>query len=130
MITAITTNYDCGHAKVIIMTNFRRLPFSYNFLADPPRILSIRAVPSLMSVNISWNSTNNNTGIKILDYRVILVDTTTQQKREFNGINISNLYVTELKHNRTYVVKVQARNEDGYGWFKIKNFTTLEAGQT
>lgn len=130
MITAITTNYDCGHAKVIIMTKFRRLSFSYNFLADPPRILSIRAVPSLMSVNISWNSTNNNTGIKILDYRVILVDTTTQQKREFNGINISNLYVTELKHNRTYVVKVQARNEDGYGWFKIKNFTTLEAGQT
>lgn len=83
-----------------------------------------------MSVNISWNSTNNNTGIKILDYRVILVDTTTQQKQEFTGINISNLYVTELKHNRTYVVKVQARNEDGYGWFKIKNFTTLEAGQT
>ena len=96
--------------------------------ADPPRILSVSAVPSLIAVNISWNSTNDNTGVKILDYRILLIDTITQQQQEFTGVNVSRLYVTSLTHNRTYVIKVQARNEDGYGRFKSRNFTTLEAG--
>lgn len=84
----------------------------------------------MVSVNISWNSTNDNTGIKILDYRIILIDTMTNVPRMFNSsIKLLNLYVTKLKQNRTYVIKVQARNEDGYGRFKSRNFTTLEAGQ-
>ena len=86
-------------------------------------------MPHLLAVNISWNSTNDNNGIKILDYRIILVDTTTQQKRKFTGIKVSTLYVTRLMHNRTYVVHVQARNEDGYGRSKSRNVTTLEAGR-
>ena len=65
----------------------------------------------------------------ILDYRVLLIDTVTQQQQEFTGINVSKLYVPNLKHNRTYVIKVQARNEDGYGRFKSQSLTTLEAGQ-
>ena len=82
-----------------------------------------------MAVNISWNSTNNNTGVKILNYRVLLIDTVTQQQLEFTGINVSKLYIANLTHNRTYVVNVQARSEDGYGWFKRQSFRTLEAGQ-
>lgn len=82
-----------------------------------------------MSVNISWNSTNDNTGIQILDYKIILTDTVTMHKREFISINVSSLYVAKLGHNRTYTIKVQARNEDGFGKFKTRNFTTLQAGQ-
>ena len=98
-------------------------------LAARPVILHIATAPSIMSVNISWNSTNNHTGIKILDYRIILIDTITQEQRQFIRIRVKHLYVTRLKHNRTYVVKVQAENEDGYGRFMIRRFRTLEAGQ-
>ena len=100
-----------------------------NFIfADPPRVLSVTVVPSLTAVNISWNSTNDNTGIKILDYRIILMDTATQKQLVFFGIEDSILYVSRLRHNRTYVVMVQARNEDGYGQLKSKIVTTLKAG--
>lgn len=95
--------------------------------AARPVILHIATAPSVMSVNISWNSTNNHTGIKILDYRIILIDTITQEQRQFIRIRVKHLYVTRLKHNRTYVVKVQAENEDGYGRFMIRRFRTLEA---
>ena len=96
--------------------------------AARPVILFIATVPSLMSVNVSWNSTNNNTGVKILDYRVMLIDTVTQEERNFSKIKALSLYINNLKHNRTYFIKVQAENEDGYGRFKIKAFKTLEAG--
>lgn len=95
--------------------------------ADPPRVLSITAVPSMWAVNISWNSTNDNTGIKIQGHRIILTDTVSGQQREFITGNVSSLYVTKLRHNRTYQVTVQARNEDGYGRFQMRNFTTLQA---
>ena len=81
-----------------------------------------------MAINVSWNSTNDNTGIKILDYRIIIIDTTTKEKREFARIKDSTLFISSLKHNRTYMIMVQARNEDGYGKIKSKNATTLEAG--
>jgi len=81
-----------------------------------------------VAINISWNSTNDNTGIKILDYRIILIDTTTKMNRAFTKIRDSTLFISSLKHNRTYVIMVQARNEDGYGKIKSKNVTTLEAG--
>ena len=96
--------------------------------ADPPRVLAITAVPSMWAVNISWNSTNDNTGIEIQGHRIILTDTVSGQQREFITGNVSSLYVTKLRHNRTYQVTVQARNEDGYGRFQMRNFTTLEAG--
>ena len=81
-----------------------------------------------MSVHVWWNSTNNNTGVKILDYRVMLIDTVTQEERNFSKITALSLYINNLKHNRTYLIKVQAENDDGYGRFKIKAFKTLEAG--
>lgn len=96
--------------------------------AARPVILFIATVPSLMSVHVSWNSTNNNTGVKILDYRVMLIDTVTQEERNFSKITALSLYINNLKHNRTYLIKVQAENDDGYGRFKIKAFKTLEAG--
>ncbi|XP_068685321.1 uncharacterized protein [Montipora foliosa] len=95
--------------------------------ADPPRVLAITAIPSLQAVSISWNSTNDNTGIKIIGYRLILIDTISQHHREFITGNVSSLYVTKLNHNRTYKIMVQAKNEDGFGRFRIKEFTTLEA---
>ncbi|XP_068734303.1 uncharacterized protein [Montipora capricornis] len=95
--------------------------------ADPARVLSIRTLPSLQGVNISWISTNDNTGVAILDYRIILVDTITKNQRQFEGIKEPTLYVTGLHHNRTYKVYVQARNENEYGRFEGKNFTTLKA---
>ena len=81
-----------------------------------------------MSVHVWWNSTNNNTGVKILGYRVMLIDTVTQEERNFSKITALSLYINNLKHNRTYLIKVQAENDDGYGRFKIKAFKTLEAG--
>jgi len=56
------------------------------------------------------------------------MNTATQNQLVFFGIEHSTLYVSRLKHNRTYVVMVQARNEDGYGELKSKTVTTLEAG--
>ena len=100
-----------------------------SFFADPPIILGVTAVPSLLAVNISWNSTNNNTGIEILDYKLVIIDTKTQRRREIFGINVSNHYVTNLTHNTTYRVMVQARNEIGYGKSVSRNVTTLTAGQ-
>ena len=100
-----------------------------SFFADPPIILGVTAVPSLLAVNISWNSTNNNTGIEILDYKLVIIDTKTQRRREIFGINVSNHYVTNLTHNTTYCVMVQARNEIGYGKSVSRNVTTLKAGQ-
>ena len=97
--------------------------------ADPPIILGVTAVPSLLAVNISWNSTNNNTGIEILDYKLVIIDTKTQRRREIFGITVSNHYVTSLTHNTTYLVMVQARNEIGYGKSVSRNVTTLKAGQ-
>lgn len=96
--------------------------------AARPVILFIATMPSLMSVHVWWNSTNNNTGVKILDYRVMLIDTVTQEERIFSKITALSLYINNLKHNRTYLIKVQAENDDGYGRFKIKAFKTLEAG--
>ena len=49
--------------------------------------------------------------------------------REISGITASNHYVTSLTHNTTYLVKVQARNEIGYGKSVSRNVTTLKAGQ-
>ncbi|XP_074633212.1 uncharacterized protein LOC141891999 isoform X2 [Acropora palmata] len=95
--------------------------------AARPVILFIATAPSLMSVHVWWNSTNNNTGVKILDYRVMLIDTVTQEERNFSKITALSLYINNLKHNRTYLIKVQAENDDGYGRFKIKAFKTLEA---
>lgn len=83
----------------------------------------------MLAVNVSWNSTNNNTGIEILDYRLVIIETKTQQMREISGITVSNHYVTSLTHNTTYLVKVQARNEIGYGKSVSRNVTTLKAGQ-
>ena len=100
-----------------------------SFFADPPIILGVTAVPSLLAVNISWNSTNNNTGIEILDYKLVIIDTKTQRRREIFGITVSNYYVTSLTHNTTYLVMVQARNEIGYGKSVSRNVTTLKAGQ-
>ncbi|KAM7442955.1 hypothetical protein ABFA07_008214 [Porites harrisoni] len=94
---------------------------------DPPIILGVTAIPSLLAVNISWNSTNNNTGIEILDYKLVIIDTKTQRRREIFGINVSNHYVTNLTHNTTYRVMVQARNEIGYGKSVSRNVTTLKA---
>ncbi|CAH3175068.1 unnamed protein product, partial [Porites lobata] len=94
----------------------------------PPIILGVTAVPSLLAVNISWNSTNNNTGIEILDYKLVIIDTKTQRRREIFGITVSNHYVTSLRHNTTYLVMVQARNEIGYGKSVSRNVTTLKAG--
>lgn len=114
-----------------LFVEFRSLDFTnleILIFAARPVILSIATVPSLMSVHVSWNSTNNNTGVNILDYRVILIDTITQEQRNFSKIKGLSLYINNLKHNRTYLIKVQAKNEDGYGRFKIKAFTTLEAG--
>ncbi|XP_067052262.1 fibronectin type III domain-containing protein 3B-like [Acropora muricata] len=95
--------------------------------ADPPRVLSITNAPSLQTVNITWTSTNDNTGVPILEYQTILVDTVTKLQRNFDGIKDSSLYVTGLHHNRTYQVYVKARNENEYGRFEGNNFTTLEA---
>ena len=100
-----------------------------SFFADPPIILGVTAVPSLLAVNISWNSTNNNTGIEILDFKLVIIDTKTQRRREIFGITVSNHYVTNLTHNTTYLVMVQARNEIGYGKSVSRNVTTLKAGQ-
>ena len=100
-----------------------------SFFADPPIILGVTAVPSLLAVNISWNSTNNNTGIEILDYKLVIIDTKTQRRRKIFGITVSNHYVTSLTHNTTYLVMVQARNEIGYGKSVSRNVTTLKAGQ-
>ena len=122
-----------GNCAIIFIVSFIIITIQSLFLmklifSDPPRVLSVTTVPSLMAVNISWNSTNDNTGVNILSYRVLLIDTVTQQQQEFTGINVSRLYIANLTHNRTYVIKVQARNEDGYGRFMGRNFTTLEAG--
>lgn len=97
-------------------------------MADPPRILSITEVPSLQTVNITWTSTNDNTGVAILDYEIILVDTVNKSRRTFGGIKDSSLHVTGLHYNRTYKLYVRARNENEYGRFEGNNFTTLEAG--
>lgn len=82
----------------------------------------------MQTVNITWTSTNDNTGVPILEYQTILVDTVTKLQRSFDGIKDSSLYVTGLHHNRTYQVYVKARNENEYGRFEGNNFTTLEAG--
>ena len=82
----------------------------------------------MQTVNITWTSTNDNTGVAILDYQILLVDTVTKLQRNFEGIKDSSLYVTGLHYNRTYQVYVKARNENEYGRFEGNNFTTLEAG--
>lgn len=70
-----------------------------SFFADPPIILGVTAVPSLLAVNISWNSTNNNTGIEILDYKLVIIDTKRQLRREIFGITVAKSLLHSFSFN-------------------------------
>ncbi|KAL9965834.1 hypothetical protein ACROYT_G029686 [Oculina patagonica] len=97
--------------------------------ADPPDPPYITAVSSILSLNISWNSPVEKNSIRILDYRIKVMDgTTLKQVRKYRKITRTSLVVENLKRNRTYIVVIQARNEVGYGGSANISARTLLAG--
>ncbi|KAL9965831.1 hypothetical protein ACROYT_G029682 [Oculina patagonica] len=97
--------------------------------ADPPDRPYITAVSSILSLNISWNSSVEENNIRILDYRIKVMDgTSLKQVREYRKITRTSLVIKNLKRNRTYIVVIQARNEVGYGGSANISARTLLAG--
>jgi len=100
-------------------------------LTDPPVPPFITVVSSVLSLNITWSSSLEENIIRILDYRIKVFDAITLKRiRKYNGITSSSLVIENLKRNRTYIVKIEARNEVGYGKSANVSATTLLAGTT
>lgn len=100
-------------------------------LTDPPDPPFITVVSSILSLNITWSSSVEENIIRILDYRIKVLDAITLKRiRQYNGITSSSLVIENLKRNRTYIVIIEARNEVGYGKSANASATTLVTGTT
>ena len=109
----------------VTMSSFIHVSFT-----DPPHPPYITAVSSVLSLNITWNSSVKENIIRILDYRIKVMDGITRKRvRQYNEITTSSLVIENLKRNRTYIVMIQARNEVGYGKSANITATTLLAGK-
>ena len=107
------------------MSSFIHVSFT-----DPPHPPYITAVSSVLSLNITWNSSVKENIIRILDYRIKVMDGITRKRvRQYNEITTSSLVIENLKRNRTYIVMIQARIEVGYGKSANITATTLLAGK-
>ena len=91
----------------------------------------IKAIPRVFSLEISWNSSDQDANnIKLLDYRITLTDgTTLKQVFTYTAITRTSLVIVNLARNRTYIAEIQARNEVGYGKTANVTATTLLAGK-
>lgn len=97
--------------------------------AEPPGAPVIKVFPLVLALQLTWNSSAQDVNnIKILDYRVKVLDG-TNIKKERTGITTTSLLIENLARNRTYVIEIQARNEVGYGEIASINATTLSAGK-
>ena len=85
----------------------------------------------MFSLEISWNSSDQDANnIKLLDYRITLIDgTTLKQVFTYTAITRTSLVIENLARNRTYIAEIQARNEVGYGKTANVTATTLLAGK-
>lgn len=96
---------------------------------DPPGPPFITAVPGVLSLKLAWNSSVEENNVRVLDYKIKVIDgTTLEQLQEYTRITRTSLVVENLKRNWTYVVVIQARNEIGYGESVNISATTLLSG--
>ena len=100
---------------------------SFSVPPGPPVFSKLE--PAMLSINIAWNRSRDDGGSPTLDYRIILLDANKNRIQVRSGINENNYTVRNVKHNRTYVILLQARNVVGYGNPANVTVSTLEAGQ-
>ena len=105
--------------------------FVHVFFTDPPSPPNMTVVSSVLSLNVTWRSSVEESVIMILDYRIkVFDDNTLKRVWQREWITSSSLVIENLKRNRTYIVIIQARNEVGYGKSANITATTLLAGTT
>ena len=83
----------------------------------------------MLSLNVTWFSSFQDNGIRILDYVIKVVDyVTLRLVQEYKRVAKTSLVINKLKKNRTYFVAIKARNEVGYGRSSKVSATTLLTG--
>lgn len=107
----------------VIVTKLQNVSF-----ADLPHPPVIKALPSVLSVNVTWRSSIKDK-IRVLDYRIKVIEgSTLKHVQDYTNIARTSLVINNLKKNSTYIVVIQGRNEVGYGESANISATTLPEG--
>lgn len=99
-------------------------------LLDPPGPPNIKAQPLILAMKLAWNSSLLDIhNIAILDYRITITDSDGYLQEHILAAGRSSLVIQNLQRNKTYFVKIQARNEVGYGETANITASTSPAGK-
>ena len=102
-----------------------------NSFSDKPGSPLIEAIAlGPFALEINWNSSAQDiNNIKILDYRLQILEGPFI-RQSYKALTNTSLIVKNLSRNRTYVIKIQARNEIGYGQTANISATTALTGKS
>ena len=99
-------------------------------LLDPPGPPIIKAQPLILAIKLAWNSSLMDIhNIPILDYRITITGSEGYLQEYILAAARSSLVIQNLQRNKTFIVKIQARNEMGYGETANITASTSPAGK-
>ena len=103
------------------------ISFDISDAPGPPVINKF--TPDVLAFNVTWNTTRDKGGSRILDYKITLLDVDKNLLQQHDGIKETYFTLRNLQQNRTYIFILQARNIGGYGESANASVTTFEAGK-